>query len=98
MDETDTILSDIGKLNDQNQNQDQDDDIIEESAALNALTTAGQSEGLSSEYYSYQNYLETDQQPAFESQQTIFVKPQNLYADEATYSFENDTFENNCEF
>ena len=96
MDETDTILSDIEKLNDHN--QEQEDDIIEEASALNALTTAGQSEGLSSNYYSFQNYLETDQQPAFESQQTIFVKPQNVYTEGGTYSFEDANFENDCEF
>ena len=98
MEENNSILSDIDGLNEHNLGQDDED--IEETEALVALSNAENSEGLSVQQFSTQNPLETIHEPAFESEQTIFLKPQNAISSQSSfYEFESPiegSFENDC--
>ena len=103
MEENNSILSDINRLNEHNLGQEDSNnyDDIEETEALVALSNAENSEGLlSKQQFSTQNPLETIQEPAFESQETIFLKPQNAISSQSSfYEFENPiegSFENDC--
>ena len=105
MEESNAILSDIEKANEQNsRSRDVDLDLvdIEESEALDALASAEQAEGLSSLSFasqSHEDILVQDQEPAFESQQTVFVKPpQNVHSSQSSFPFEYNegSFEVDC--
>ena len=103
MEENNSILSDIDRLNEHNLDQEDSNNYedIEETEALVALSNAENSEGLlSAQQFSTQNPLETIHEPAFESQQTIFLKPQNAIASQSSfYEFESPiegSFENDC--
>ena len=103
MEENNSILSDIDGLNEHNLGQDGSNNYedIEETEALVALSNAENSEGLSSvQQFSTQNPSETIHEPAFESQQTIFLKPQNAISSQSSfYEFESPiegSFENDC--
>ena len=103
MEENNSILSDIDGLNEHKFGQDDSNNYedIEETEALVALSNAENSEGLLSvQQFSTQNPLETIHEPAFESEQTIFLKPQNAISSQSSfYEFESPiegSFENDC--
>ena len=103
MEENNSILSDIDGLNEHNLDQDGSNNYedIEETEALVALSNAENSEGLVSvQQFSTQTPLETVHEPAFESEQTIFLKPQNAISSQSSfYEFESPiegSFENDC--
>ena len=103
MEENNSILSDIDGLNEHNLGQDDSNNYedIEETEALVALSNAENSEGLVSvQQFSTQTPLETVHEPAFESEQTIFLKPQNAISSQSSfYEFESPiegSFENDC--
>ena len=103
MEENNSILSDIDRLNEHNLGEEDSNNYedIEETEALVALSNAENSEGLLSvQQFSTQNPLETIHEPEFESQQTIFLKPQNAISSQSSfYKFESPiegSFENDC--